>query len=70
MEKEGFGEEFSICSADLFGGNSGGLFFLSIVFIKLLVNCWTKKIFSRTVYVVWVKIPCFAQLLVFHKFLS
>jgi len=25
MEKEGFGEEFSICSADLFGGNSGGL---------------------------------------------
>src|SRR3989344_3881661 len=25
MEKEGFGEEFSICSAVLFGGNSGGL---------------------------------------------
>ena len=24
MEKEGFGEEFSICSADFFWGNSGG----------------------------------------------
>jgi hypothetical protein len=26
MEKEGFGEEFSICSADFFWRNSGGIF--------------------------------------------
>jgi len=25
MEKEGFGEEFSICSADFFWRNSGGI---------------------------------------------
>ena len=31
MEKEGFGEEFSICSADFFWRNSGGLCCLSPV---------------------------------------
>src|SRR3989344_2458184 len=30
MEKEGFGEEFSICSSFCFGGIRGGLFFYSI----------------------------------------
>ena len=41
-------------------GFLASLLFLSVVFIKLFVNQWTIKIFSRTPHVVWVKIACSA----------
>ena len=38
MEKEGFGEEFSICSAVFFWRNSGGQLFIAYIFFGIGIS--------------------------------